>query len=254
MRIQVLCVIAAVVLSGCMGGGDTPPLTETSSSSPGGGNPNTGAPCTEDCGPTGVRGRVVDREDLPVADVQVGLLETPFESLTTGAGEYEIENVPPGVYQIAFDRIGYDPEVRTVSVEDGEMTKVDVARVDEVVKFYEAFSPEKVESMFVSEYTTEEGQKQFESLWMFSRHLLMEAKQFLLQDNFDFAPNDMGGEHLVIEKQEYDFQEAGEDSRLTLTFTLRSDISAELKASGSNCDQLREICLRHFLPNLVPGA
>ena len=80
---------------------------------------------------------------------------------------------------------------------------------------------------------------------------MMEAKKFVSEDTFDLAPLGLGIRHWVVEKQDYDFQKAGNNSRLKLAASLVEGIRAELRASGSNCDHLRELFYKYMAPNVA---
>jgi TonB-linked SusC/RagA family outer membrane protein len=71
--------------------------------------------------PGTVRGRVTDEQSgMPVAQAYVVILETSFTALTDDYGDYEITGVPPGLYTMEVQRIGYATANReNVSVPDG---------------------------------------------------------------------------------------------------------------------------------------
>ena len=131
------------------------------------------------------------------------------------------------------------------------MTEPLLERVKSIHDFYEAIFPNEITSVFVSEYVNQDGSRQYESLWFFSLKYTMEAKQFTTTDNFDVAPIHKQIRHWLVEKQEYDFKEATTTSRFTLTFLTRDDVIGTLKASGTNCDQLRDVVAKYMIPNLL---
>ncbi len=47
--------------------------------------------------------------------------------------------------------------------------------------------------------------------------------------------------YIQIDKENYDFQTATDESRLSVRVFLGEDISAELRAASENCDVLRDI-------------
>jgi len=71
--------------------------------------------------PGTIVGRVVDGSTAePLASVQVYVTGTSFNSLTDASGNYAISNVPPGLYTVEAQRIGYANAARqNVSVPDG---------------------------------------------------------------------------------------------------------------------------------------
>jgi hypothetical protein len=126
-------------------------------------------------------------------------------------------------------------------------------RVGAVHQFYRALCPEEITGIFVSEYVTEDGSREYENLWFFSESYCMEAKGFLTprEDNFDMAPIKGRVERWQIKKQEYDFESSTSASRLYLHVDLSADAYCDFKASGENCDYLRDIVLQRIIPNFV---
>ncbi len=71
--------------------------------------------------PGTVGGRVIDGDtEQPLASVQVFVTGTSFGALTDESGNYQITDVPPGLYSVEANRIGYaDATQENVSVPDG---------------------------------------------------------------------------------------------------------------------------------------
>lgn len=124
-------------------------------------------------------------------------------------------------------------------------------RVDDVLSFYQQVYPDQIEDIFVTEYFDKEGNRQYESMWLFSKHFAMEAKQFLVEDDFDSAPLQHQVKYWSIEKTDFDFRDATEKSRMLLNFHLLSGVAGALKASRENCNFLRDIFRKHVLPNAL---
>lgn len=124
-------------------------------------------------------------------------------------------------------------------------------RAEEVIDFYQQIYPDQIEDIFVTEYFDKEGNRQYESLWLFSKTWTMEAKLFLTQDDFDATPLKNQVKYWCIKKTEYNFRESSAKSRMTIEFILLTGISGTLKASGKNCDHLKTVLLKHFMPNAI---
>ena len=62
-------------------------------------------------------------------------------------------------------------------------------RAKEVINFYQENIADNIEHIFVNDYIDEQGNRHYESLWLFTEYYMMEAKQFLTKDEFDIAPN-----------------------------------------------------------------
>jgi len=67
----------------------------------------------------------------------------------------------------------------------------------------------------------------------------MEAKEFITKDMFDKTIWGNAILYWEITKQNYDFKQATDASRLVIHFRSTTDITGTLMASGANCDHLR---------------
>ena len=133
------------------------------------------------------------------------------------------------------------------------ITKIARDRIETISEFYQQTCPEEINDIFVTDYLTEEGRREYENLWFFSNSFMMEAKRFLSTDDLDLTPI---GEMLrwEVKKQEYDFKQATGRSRLFLSFDINGFVGAELKASQENCDYLRDIFFKYVVPNMKSKA
>ncbi len=61
-----------------------------------------------------IRGRVIDKvQNIPLIGANVTLIGTPLGAASDANGEFQINNVPPGVYAVQVTVIGYTPETAT---------------------------------------------------------------------------------------------------------------------------------------------
>jgi len=130
------------------------------------------------------------------------------------------------------------------------MTKISIERVEIIQTFYKDICPDEITDIYVSEYLKEDGSREYENLWLFSKRYCMEAKLFLTKDDFDTTPIMKRIEYLKVEKQDYDFNKAIDKSRMYLNFQLDTRINGNLKASRENCDHLKSIIIKFVIPNL----
>lgn len=131
----------------------------------------------------------------------------------------------------------------------GISTEVLLNRIESIYQFYVDVCPEEIKDIFVTEYIKEDGTREYESLWFFSDKYWTEAKQFIINDNFDMIPI----ENIIrweIKKQDYDFKKAIEKSRLFLKVNITTFLLAEFKSSKENCDFLKEIFLKYVKPKI----
>lgn len=67
-------------------------------------------------------GRVTDERGQPLDEVRVIVVEAHRSTGTNSDGRYRLDGLPPGTFGVAFDRIGYAPEVRRVTIGDSVVT------------------------------------------------------------------------------------------------------------------------------------
>jgi hypothetical protein len=129
-------------------------------------------------------------------------------------------------------------------------------RVHNVYDFFREMLPEDVDlvELFVTQYITEEGAREYENLWFFSDEYLMEAKDFLTVDEFDTIALNSNVRRWEIRGQDYNYRRATDKSRIFLHITFSDQIGADLRASQKNCDYLMAILKKYFVPNLIPEA
>lgn len=132
------------------------------------------------------------------------------------------------------------------------ISRVISSRIESIMGFYTSITPEDILDIFISEYLQEDGSRMYESLWLFSEHYAMEAKNFITSDNFDrvYLSKQVG--RWQIEKTEYDFVNATDSSRMIISFSIEESglgITGKLKSSKQNCDSLKNIFLNYVLKN-----
>lgn len=132
-----------------------------------------------------------------------------------------------------------------------EMPEIFRKRVFAIYDFYHKICPEEITGVFVTDYLNEDGTRQYENLWFFSEKCLMEAKQFITKDDFDITPIKNIKSYIQIKKENYDFNKATEKSKINLTLGERFALECLIKASKENCDYLKEIILKYFIPELM---
>jgi len=130
------------------------------------------------------------------------------------------------------------------------ITETFLGRIGTIYEFYDEICPDEITGIFVTDYIAEEGLREYENLWFFSQDYCMEAKRFTAEDDSDITPIQNRIRYYRVRKQDYDFKEAGDESRLHLFFGVPPDVTGDLKASRENCDYLRDIILKYIAPNL----
>ena len=125
-------------------------------------------------------------------------------------------------------------------------------RAQRLLALYLRFPGVEPTGFFVSEYPEDDGTRVYESLWLFSENLAMEA-QFPApgEEHFDFVPLSNAVRHVIVEAKEYNLAEASIASRMRVEAWFSENRMGELRASGRNCEALRAVLNDYLLPNLA---
>jgi hypothetical protein len=118
-------------------------------------------------------------------------------------------------------------------------------RVSTLRDLYAAIQVEELSDIFVNETLTAEGDRIFDSVWFFTSSYVMES--LLSGDTFDSVRID----RIVrweITLSDYDWKEANESSRLSISLTFPEGITGSLRATHKNCDYLRDLFVRWIVP------
>ena len=129
------------------------------------------------------------------------------------------------------------------------ITSVLHERIETVLAFYHDTYDIDIADILVTDYVEKDETRVYEHLCFFSPDYFMDAKNFLSGDNFSITPIAKRPFHLAIEKTNYDFKRATDQSRVLLTCSC-TGVVIILKAAKENCDHLRDIFLKYFVPNL----
>lgn len=133
-----------------------------------------------------------------------------------------------------------------------ELVKRGLDAVEEVRRFL----PADPEHLFVSEKWDKEGNRRVGGLWLLGAGYISEIDPSTADPGFDVTRADRGLSRIVVDRQAFDFDVAGEESRLKLTLDLGSSGSplvGTLEASGRNCLTLQRALESYLLPLLAAG-
>jgi hypothetical protein len=111
-------------------------------------------------------------------------------------------------------------------------------------------NPEPFDRIFVSEYATTEGQRIFESLWLFTQNFATESHTLSGERSADVVVLTNNVARLAMKWDDFNFEAPVPGSRLSLNFQLTDGMTGTLKASGENCKDLLEVLTEHLRPNL----
>ena len=131
------------------------------------------------------------------------------------------------------------------------------AKADRLLELAKIVGPEEAEDIFVSEFTKEDGSREFTSLWMFTPRYVMEARDFPgNNDKIDTTYIKKAISYVEVESKDYNLKEAGDSSRVSISvlFTHSAQggaLTGRLRASKKNCDDLVARYVKYFKPNIV---
>lgn len=135
------------------------------------------------------------------------------------------------------------------------LTEVIINRIEEIYNFYETVLMkelrEEILDIFVTDYISKDGSRQYDNLWFFSKNYIMEAKSFISLDDLDICPLAKEIKYLEIKSESYDFIKSNEKSRFYLMYGLETRLNGNLRAAKENCDYLKNIYIKYMLPNLA---
>jgi hypothetical protein len=124
-------------------------------------------------------------------------------------------------------------------------------KVEELYIFYEEMlkkNDDAIIDMFITDYIKQDGSRVFENLWFFSNKYMMESKLFINKDDLDFLATKNGVIYVNIKKENYDYKNAQEQSRLIVEYVTSHNAGGILKASKENCNKLRDIINDYIIP------
>ena len=131
-----------------------------------------------------------------------------------------------------------------------KMTGTLIARVTEVFKFCQQICPETIQDILVTEYVTGDKKREYETLICFSENFAVEAASFVSDEVVELLSLDPPMPMSELQKSNYNFEKASEESRLRITSYLASHSGTTLiisiKASGGNCDHARDMYLKYL--------
>ncbi len=125
-----------------------------------------------------------------------------------------------------------------------------IVRIESIYKFFRSVCDEDIADIVVAEYVKEDESREYEELWLFSTNLVMLAAQFVTGDDFRLLPI----RNIIfwkIQKSEYDFEKATAKSRMILEFHMPGSTFGSIRVSRENCDHLRDVFMKHIVPNVM---
>ena len=126
-----------------------------------------------------------------------------------------------------------------------------ISRAKKLLEIYQEICNEDILDIFVTEYMDREGKRNYESMWFFTEKAMMEAREFVYEDDLDYT---IYGNNIIywrMKKENYDYKKCTTESRMSIEFSLKVRIIATLRASGNNCKKLKDIFKKHIACNVI---
>jgi hypothetical protein len=104
---------------------------------------------------------------------------------------------------------------------------------------------------FVCEVIKEDEERLYQSLWFISTDAIMEVKNFIQDDHFDYIKYKENILWWDLSAKDFDFKNATAASRLSIDIQHGGKIAGHLSASGINCMHLFHILREIIQPNTM---
>src|SRR5262245_24613760 len=132
-----------------------------------------------------------------------------------------------------------------------EMPEAVIARAQRICDLSRPLMPQPPQSVFVADfYEQPAGIRRYTSLWLVSDNLLMESKQFVIQDNFDFV---LIGYASYIELNSTGLPSLTgpftQESTLTVNIQFEDVTTGVLAAANNNCKFLFQFLTNYIYPH-----
>lgn len=141
--------------------------------------------------------------------------------------------------------INYNDYLRDIGISDGVIKD----RVDEIISYFGSlYDNTKLKRIFISEYITEDGNRNYTSLWLIYENIICEAKNFINETDFDsiyYKTNHIFYWNLKSKEKIKD--EFKDSDRLSLMVQFDDGMTGTFKASKNNCKYLLQILREHFI-------
>lgn len=143
-------------------------------------------------------------------------------------------------------------EFKTYLSKIGIISKADLDRIESILTDAAKLFPDEISSIFVGEYTQQDGTRAYYDLHLFSTKYSFTANSFLTEFEYYLLPMRKNVTHVIVQKKDYDFVAPTNDSRLSVSVQFKnSEIQSILTASAENCTFLKDIITKYFKPNIA---
>src|SRR5690349_1444247 len=81
-----------------------------------------------------IRGSITDNKKAPLELVNIILYKTNFRATTDNKGQYSINNIPAGNYQVIISHVGYQSVKQHIRVKNNDTAEFSYTLQDSVIK------------------------------------------------------------------------------------------------------------------------
>jgi len=122
-------------------------------------------------------------------------------------------------------------------------------RINGIVKFYnEITGNSEPQEIFITDYYSEDGNRCYESLWIFYNNYACEAKKFLSENDFDMAT--VSRDSVVywrLQTKDFNFETPTDSSRISFRVDYSNRVNCEIKAARNNCVYFMKLIKKYFV-------
>lgn len=120
-------------------------------------------------------------------------------------------------------------------------------RAEQAAAFFERDCGYVLSAIFVDEYVSKDGLRQYEALNFFVDGALLVATDFANKEDYQIIPLPTVVECLRLTREAFTYDKASAESRLNIEIHTPSATGATFKASSDNCTHLWNIFQQYYL-------
>lgn len=134
------------------------------------------------------------------------------------------------------------------SVGMGDSLKQQVSELHDQLSMFIPAQP--IEDIFIGEYVTNDGIRQYDTLHFFTRSNVFEIESFVSKPRIWIARYEPC--YFEMTKEDFDLSTPAESSRFNVSVSWASQgYMLNMRASGENCSKLLNVVQKYILPGVV---
>lgn len=141
--------------------------------------------------------------------------------------------------------INYNDYLADIGITDGVVKD----KVEKIIAYYNKFYDlEKLKDIFISDYISEDGNRNYTSLWLIYENRICEAKNFITEVDLDSGSYPMNNiVYWNLKSKELIGDEIKDSDRLLLDVIFTTGVTGNFKAAKNNCRHLLRILKTYFV-------